>query len=148
MANGVLTRRLAALAMRFATEERADRGDGEAALRLGALATGVFAEVALAGAFADRLRLLRLDDVAFAFTPVDALAFGLGLLTGLAFALARLVRPLGAVMDGSRASSTADVAEAVAERRRAAAGAAALARAAGRALRVGVDAGALVERVR
>ena len=146
VAKGVLTSRLAALAMRFATEERADRGDGEAALR--ALAAGVFAKVALAAVVADRLRLLRLDDVAFAFAPVDALALGLGLLTGLAFALARLVRALGAVMGCSRASSAAGVTEDAAERRRAAAGAAALARAAGRALRVGVDAGALVERVR
>lgn len=148
VANGGLTRRLAALAMRFATEERADRGDDEAALRLGALVAEAFADVALVGAVAERLRLLRVDDVAFAFTPVDALAFGLGLLTGLAFALARLVRAFGAVMGGSRASPATSAAEAAAERRRAAEGAAALLRAAGRALRVVVGAGALVERVR
>ncbi len=148
VAKGVLTRRLAALAMRFATEERAGRGDGEAALRLGALVAGVFAEVALAAAVADRLRPLRLDEDAFAFAPGAALAFGLGLLTGLAFALARVVRALGAVVGCSRASPAAGVAEAAAERRRAVAGAAALALAAGRALRVGVDAGAFVERVR
>ena len=83
----VLLRRLAALAMRRATEERLGFADAEAALRLLDLAAGL----AVAVVAAERLRpvaALRLDGAAFAL--VAGFAFAAVLAAGLAFAVLAL----------------------------------------------------------
>jgi len=126
---GVLTRRLAALAMRRATEDFAERAEGAALLPAGALAAGLAAAaLVVAVALLLRLRLaalLRADGVALALAAEVALAFGF--IAGLALALARVVRALAGVTSVRPADSLAGVAEVTAGRRRDRAGDAALA---------------------
>ncbi|MFN6353795.1 MAG: hypothetical protein ACK40D_13095 [Cyanobacteriota bacterium] len=145
---GAPPRRLAALAIRRATEERVDRDAGEAALRLWDLLE-VFAGAVLATAGADLLRvagLLRVEAVVLDFVAVVAVA--LALLAGFALVAARLVRALGAALVKSATSVAGILAEAVAARRREPVGEAALALADARGLMARDAAGAWVERVR
>lgn len=141
----VKLRRLAALAMRRATEERVVLAVVEADFRVLDLAAGLLA----AELAAVRLRptdVLRPDGAALALAAGFAFAAGLAL-AGLALLAARLVRAFGAAA-GRSTMSVVEAALAADGRRRDRAGAAALALAAGRALRAGVAAGALGERVR
>lgn len=110
-------RRLAALAMRRATEERVDRVDGEVAARLEDR-VDVFAAVLLATEVAGLLRvadLLRVDTAALDFVRVVVIA--LVLLAGFALVAGRLDRAVGAGLFRST-TSVAGALAAVAGRRR------------------------------
>ena len=145
--DGTLTRRLAAFAMRRATDERVDREEGEAALRLVDLLVDLVAAVAVAAV--ERLRvpvLARPDVAAVAFPPV--LALGLALVADRPLALERVARGFAGALDSSAVSSTTGATATAGDRRRARVEGAALARAAEREVGLRVGAGAAVERVR
>lgn len=143
-------RRLAALAMRRATEDRAERLAVVPALRLWVRVEDFADAVVLGVAEADLLReagLLPVEAVDLDFVPV--VADDLALLIGLDFAAARVLRAFEVAVVGSTSSVAEglDAAAAVARREREE-GAAAFARADGRALTDRVGAVAGVERVR
>lgn len=125
-------RRLAALAIRRATEERVERAAEEVALRLGVLADGFEGRVAEAGA--DLLRVADLPRVAAALDFVPVVAIGLALLAGLALVAGRLVRAFGAALVKSAESVAGALAPAAAGLRRERAELTALAFAAARGL--------------
>ncbi|MFN7678609.1 MAG: hypothetical protein ACK5QW_08465 [Cyanobacteriota bacterium] len=119
--DGVLTRRLAALAMRRATEDRDDLLVVVVAFRLCDLAGGLAGVDTFAGAAVARLRLLvpaPLAAAAFGFDPATVLARPLLAVRGLMARLARFgeVPPASSMVSAALAAALANDA---AERRRA-----------------------------